>query len=178
MQIAAALVATSLTIGAANRTKVSQADGLRYVWIEPGKFVMGCTDSPGDCFNWELSPHLVEIKQGFWIAETEVTQQAYQRVTGKNPSLYRGLRLPVDQVGWDDAKRYCEQVGMKLPSEAQCEFVGRGGKYESRYGPIQEIAWFDSNGGDQTHEKSPKAAQRFWAVRHDWQPVGVGGRFL
>lgn len=75
----------------------------------------GGTDSPGDCFNWELSPHLVEIKQGFWIGETEVTQQAYQRVTGKNPSLYRGLRLPVDQVGWDDAKRYCEKVGMKLP---------------------------------------------------------------
>jgi formylglycine-generating enzyme required for sulfatase activity len=174
LQIAAALVATSLTIGAANRTKVSQADGLRYVWIEPGKFVMGCTDSPGDCFNWELSPHLVEIKQGFWIGETEVTQQAYQRVTAKNPSLYRGLRLPVDQVGWDDAKRYCEKVGMKLPSEAQWEFAGREGKYESRYGPIQEIAWFDSNGGDQTHEvaqKQPNAFGLFDMIGNLWEWV-------
>lgn len=84
---------------------MSQADGLRYVWIEPGKLVMGCTDSRGDCFNWELSPHLVEIKQGFWIGKTELTQQVYQRVTGKNPSLYRGLRLPVDQVRWDDVER-------------------------------------------------------------------------
>jgi len=177
VQFAAALAATVLTVEAANRTKVNQADGLRYIWIEPGKFMMGCADGPHECFDWELSPHLVEIKSGFWVGKTEVTQQAYQRVTGKNPSLYRGPRLPVDQIGWDDAKRYCEQVGMDLPTEAQWEFAARGGRTESRYGPIEEIAWFDANAGNHTHEAAKKQPNAY-GLRHDWQHVGMGGGLL
>ena len=148
-----------------------------HIWIEPGKFMMGCADGPHECFDWELSPHLVEIKSGFWIGKTEVTQQAYQRVTGKNPSLYRGPRLPVDQIGWDDAKRYCEQVGMDLPTEVQWEFAARGGRTESRYGPIEEIAWFDANAGNHTHEAAKKQPNAY-GLRHDWQHVGMGGGLL
>ncbi len=173
-QIAAALAATALVLHAAHRTKVNRADGLRYVWIEPGKFMMGCGDGAEACFTWELSPHLVEIKQGFWIGETEVTQQAYQRVTGDNPSKYRSPRLPVDQIGWHDARSYCEQVGMKLPTEVQWEFAARGRKTESRYGPIDEIAWFDSNAGDHTHEvarKQPNAYGLFDMIGNMWEWV-------
>jgi formylglycine-generating enzyme len=170
-QIAAAL---ALTLHAANRTKVNPADGLRYVWIAPGKFMIGCADAPQECFTWELSPHLVEIKPGFWIGQTEVTQQAYQRVSGKNPSMYRGPRLPVDQVGWDDAKQYCEQVGMKLPTEAQWEFAARAGTTESRYGPVEDIAWFDGNSEDHTHEvakKRPNAYGLFDMIGNMWEWV-------
>ena len=174
MQIAAALAATTLALHAASRTKVNPADGLRYVWIEPGKFTMGCADGAQECFPWELRPHSVEIKRGFWIGETEVTQQAYERVTGTNPSMYRGARLPVDQVGWDDAKRYCEHVGMTLPTEAQWEFAARGGSDESRYGPIEEIAWFDANAEDRTHEvarKQPNAYGLFDMIGNMWEWV-------
>jgi len=174
VQIAVALVAAALTLHAANRTKVNAADGLRYVWIEPGKFMMGCADSAQECFDWELPPHSVEIKRGFWIGETEVTQQGYERVTGTNPSMYRGAQLPVDQIGWNDARRYCEQVGMKLPTEAQWEFAARGGTAESRYGPIEEIAWFDGNAEDRTHEvakKQPNAYGLFDMIGNMWEWV-------
>lgn len=174
VQIAAALVATVATLHAENRSKVNKADGLRYVWINPGTFMMGCADSATECFSWELVPHLVPIQQGFWIGETEVTQQAYQRVIGKNPSMYRGLQLPVDQISWDDAKMYCERVGMKLPTEAEWEFAARGGKAESRYGATEEIAWFDYNAEDRTHEvatKQPNAYGLFDVIGNVWEWV-------
>ena len=88
--------------------------------------------------------------------------------------MYRGPLLPVDQIGWDDAKRYCEQVGMKLPTEAQWEFAARGGKMDSRYGPIEEIAWFDANAGDRTHEvakKQPNAYGLFDMIGNMWEWV-------
>lgn len=173
-QIAAALVLTALALQAANRTKVSEADGLRYVWIKPGKFVMGCVDITGECFKWELAPHLVEIKKGFWIGETEVTQQAYQRVTGSNPSMYHGPRSPVDQVGWNDARRYCELVGMKLPTEEQWEFAARASRTESRYGALEDIAWFEYNGANRTHEvarKQPNGYGLFDMLGNVWEWV-------
>lgn len=174
MHIPLALIATAVDLPAEKRTKVNKMDGLRYVWIQPGKFTMGCADRAGECFQWELSPRPAEIKQGFWIGETEVTQEAYERVTGKNPSRYRGARRPVDQIGWDDARIYCGQIGMRLPTETEWEFAARGGKAESRYGEIETIAWFDGNADNQTHEvatKQPNAYGLHDAIGNMWEWV-------
>jgi len=43
----------------------------------------------------------------FLISPTEVTQQDYEAVTGSNPSEYTGSNLPVQNVSWWDAIRYC-----------------------------------------------------------------------
>lgn len=136
--------------------KVNPRDGLVYVWIAPGHFVMGC--SPGDhhCFAWERSRQPVVIRNGFWIGQTEVTQEAYLRVMHTNPSRYRGAHLPVDQVSWYDARNYCQAAGMRLPSEAEWEYAARGGTEGARYGPVDEIAWHDGNSGDSTHEAGRK----------------------
>ena len=56
-------------------------DGLKYVWIPPGTFTMGC--SPGDdgCRKNEKPPHTVKLSKGFWVGQTDVTVGAYQRYT-------------------------------------------------------------------------------------------------
>jgi formylglycine-generating enzyme len=159
---------------AENRSRTNAVDGLRYVWINPGKSLMGCTDSAAECFGWEAAPRLVEIKKGFWIGETEVTQKAYELVTGNNPSMYRGARLPVDQIGWDEAKAYCKKVGMDLPTEELWEFAARGGKSGSRYGAMEDIAWFDANSGDRTHEVATKKSNAyglFDMIGNNWEWV-------
>src|SRR5580658_3384566 len=105
---------------AAAAVKVNSHDGLAYVLIPKGTYLMGC--SPGDrqCFDWEVRPHVAAIRNSFWLGQTEVTQSAFERVTGANPSLYRGVDRPVERVGWIDARSYCEAVKMRLPTEAEC----------------------------------------------------------
>jgi formylglycine-generating enzyme required for sulfatase activity len=155
-------------------TKINSRDGLVYVWIAPGAFTMGCSSGDHECFDWEDKPHLVPASKGFWMGQTEVTQEAYQRVIGMNPSLYKGAHLPVDQIGWDDARKYCEAVGMRLPSEVEWEYAARGGSAAPRYGEIAAIAWYDSNSGDQTHEvgqKQPNAYGLFDMIGNMWEWV-------
>src|SRR5262245_19697598 len=55
--------------------KINPKDGLKYVWIPPGTFTMGC--SPGDtaCEPTEQA-HAVTLTRGFWLGQTEVVQSA------------------------------------------------------------------------------------------------------
>src|SRR5450759_4810252 len=78
--------------------RVNPKDGLTYVWIRPGTFMMGCSPGDSDCDDDEKPAHRVTITKGFWIGQTEVTQAAYQRVMGSNPSHFRGASLPVESI--------------------------------------------------------------------------------
>jgi formylglycine-generating enzyme required for sulfatase activity len=168
------LLAAGACAFAAPPVKTNPKDQLVYVWIAPGKYVMGC--SPGDqaCFEWEKPTRPIKFRKGFWIGQTEVTQEAYLHVMGANPSLHRGARLPVDQVSWYNARTYCEAVGMRLPSEAEWEYAARGGIASARYGPLDDIAWHDGNSGDSTHEagqKLPNAYGLYDTLGNVWEWV-------
>ena len=103
-------------VAAQARTKVNPVDGLTYVWISPGTFRMGCSPDDSECSDDEKPTHAVTITRGFWIGQTPVTQAAYGKVVGSNPSIYHGAQLPVEHVSWDDSNAYCERVQMRLPT--------------------------------------------------------------
>lgn len=140
--------------------RTNPRDGLTYVWIPPGNFTMGCSPGDKECYD-EESPHLVTISKGFWLGKSEVTQAAYQKVTGSNPSHFKGSNRPVENVSWAEADSFCRKTGGRLPTEAEWEYAARADSLAARYGDLDQIAWYGSNSKGMTHDIMTKSKNAF-----------------
>lgn len=136
--------------GKVQRT-LTNSIGMKFVYIPPGKFVMGSPKSEIDRSHVE-NEHEVEITKGFYLGAYEVTQAEYEKVMGSNPSYFsrNGERkeevagldtsaFPVDYVSWNDAQVFIKKLNglaaettarrvYRLPTEAEWEYACRGGQ--------------------------------------------------
>ena len=104
--------------------------------IPGGRFTMGSSRRSDSIFNDEGPPHEVKVRE-FLIGRYPVTQAEWKAVMGTNPSYFKGDRLPVENVSWEEARDFCrklnEKVGLsaaagyRLPSEAEWEYAARAG---------------------------------------------------
>jgi formylglycine-generating enzyme required for sulfatase activity len=121
--------------------RTNPRDGLAYIWVPPGSFDMGCSDDCEDAGAMYMFPHgreqppvPIQVRRGYWIGQTEVTQEAFKKVTGRAPSYFSGPNLPVEQVTWQSSQSYCNSIGGRLPTEAEWEYAARFGDRGPLYG--------------------------------------------
>jgi formylglycine-generating enzyme required for sulfatase activity len=117
---------------------------------------------------------------GFLLSPVPVTRGLYRSLTGRAPGSPAGPRVPVVEVSWLDAVRFCNLLseasgltpcyvlgddpnardvvrvpgadGYRLPTEAEWEHACRAGTEGPHYGPLADVAWYRANSGGLLHE--------------------------
>lgn len=163
----------------------------KMVELAGGTFLMGSPPSDKAQYDDEGPQRRVWVSE-FSLGTVPVTQQLYQEVMEleQSPGFFQGQDLPVEQVSFLDAVRFCnklsEQTGLtpcyrlepeqakwdrsangyRLPTEAEWEYACRAGT-ETAYcfgddaAAMDEYAWYDKNSGNQTHAVGQKRPNRW-----------------
>lgn len=135
--------------------------------VAGGTFQMGSSDDDSGAYDNEKPRHQVTLSS-FSIGETEVTQELWQAVMGSNPSYFKGNKLPVEKVSWNDCQTFITKLNeltgktFRLPTEAEWEYAARGGNQSKGYtysgsNTIGDVAWYYSNSSSTTHAVATKA---------------------
>ncbi|OYP55142.1 hypothetical protein CIK99_11675 [Prevotella sp. P5-92] len=146
------------------------ANGVSFnmIKVDGGTFTMGATPEMTNPWSYEKPTHKVTLSS-YYIGETEVTQELWNAVVGKNPSCHKGDNLPVEYVSWKKCQEFINKLNeltgkhFRFPTEAEWEFAARGGT-KSRHTQysgsdnINEVAWYDGNSGRKTHPVKTKQA--------------------
>jgi formylglycine-generating enzyme required for sulfatase activity len=161
---------------------ITSKSGVELVLVPAGSFEMGSRNGRDD----EKPVHRVSI-DSFLMDRHEVTQAEYEML-GKieafsNPSHFQGADLPVEQVTWPQAARFCNARsrlegleacynedtgacdfaanGYRLPTEAEWEFACRA-LTDSDYSSgglartLGDFGWFADNSTKKTHPVGQK----------------------
>ncbi len=158
--------------------------------VEAGSCVMGSSTSD------ESPPRAITMSHGFYVADTEITRAQYRAVMGTSQvadgtwikklqlSPADKQRLPMADLTWFDAIRYCNRLsalerlppcyqfngssvewpakhaclGYRLPTEAEWEYVALAGSSTPYPGSavLDDVAWTGLNSGLHPHPVKQK----------------------
>ena len=182
----------SIAVAGDDGTKVEQ----RLRWCPPGRFLMGSPPEEAGRRETEGLQHEVTLATGFWLFDTPCTQALWQAVMGNNPSRFKTLDRPVENVSHQDAITFLERINrglpgldLTLPSEAQWEYACRAGTTEATYAGdldilgehnapvLDDIAWYGGNSGvgfelDEGYNSSGWTEKQYDHIKAGTHPVG------
>jgi formylglycine-generating enzyme required for sulfatase activity len=152
--------------------------------IPAGSFQMGSISGAVN----EMPVRTVNITKDFFMTTYEITQRLFRTVLNYNPSIIQAEELPVDNLSWLEAAKFCNEIskiqgldtvyrisggdvvwnknanGWRLPSEAEWEYACRAGTVTdySGNGNVGDIAWYSLNSGLKAHPGGGKSANAFY----------------
>ncbi|MCL2590255.1 MAG: formylglycine-generating enzyme family protein [Betaproteobacteria bacterium] len=188
-----ALAAALMCAGGCKTTpeNVTNTLGMEFILVQPGVFLMGCSEGDMECQGDERPQHPVKISEAFYLGKFEVTQAQWTKIMGNNPSRFRGESRPVENVSWDDTQEFIRRLNAlegttkyRLPTEAEWEYAARTGvatKFPFEAGRAGDHVWYWNNADGQTHpvgEKQPNPwglhdmHGNVWEWVQDWYGEG------
>ena len=123
------------------------------IYVKGGQFSMGAASKRDDKYDNDEKPFHKVMLSDFKMSRTEVTQELWEAVMGSNPSHFKGKKLPVENVSWNDCQEFIKKLNQltglcfRLPTEAEWEFAARGGRKSDDYifsgrDDITNVAWY------------------------------------
>ncbi|MGN7613884.1 SUMF1/EgtB/PvdO family nonheme iron enzyme [Magnetococcales bacterium HHB-1] len=166
---------------------------MTYLWIPPGKFMMGSPKKEPGRRADEGPQHEVEL-DGFWMSQFPITWSVWTKVMGSHP---KGIPYdpqldhhPVQQVLWEDTQKFLRKMlrllgrhaCYRLPTEAEWEYAARAGStttfyYGNDHKQLHRYAWFKENAENRTHSVGKKLPNAWglhdmlgnvWEWTEDW----------
>lgn len=114
----------------------------------------------------------ISISKQFYLGVHQVTQQEFKRITGRNPSHFKSPKRPVENLTWDQAVKFCEELtnlppekfagrSYRLPNEVEWEYACRAGSsdvfcFGKEESLLNDYAWFAGNSHRETHPVEQK----------------------